>query len=101
MGKMRKVRDILMSANRRDMEDMERALQEAKVVAQIKADYVRDLARVCVETASALMSSLYNDDFGMAERMSAILLQNAEDTVAKARELRDDLGEIERFRRGY
>ncbi|MCD6139245.1 MAG: hypothetical protein J7J91_11890 [Deltaproteobacteria bacterium] len=98
---MRKVRDILMSANRRDMEDMERALQEAKVVAQIKADYVRDLARVCVETASAIISALRNNDVEVAGRMCDILLRDAEDTVAKARELRDDLGEIERFRRGY
>ena len=97
MGKMEDIREIIRATNLRSRDDMARAKEEIKEIITTKADYVRDLARLCEQNAEIILSALQHGDIKTAGRMCDIVVREANNLITKGIDLRRDIEEAEKI----
>ena len=101
MRKMRDIGEITKRANLRDSDDIARAKEKIKEIITAKADYVRDLARLCEQNAEIILSALQHGDIKTAGRMCDIVVREANNLITKGVDLRRGLEEAEPFLEGF
>ena len=94
---MRDIREIIRATNLRSREDIARAKEEIKHIITAKADYVRDLARLCEQNAEIILSALQHGDIKTAGRMCDIVVWEANNLITKGIDLRRDIEEAEKI----
>jgi len=94
---MRDIGEITKRANLRDSDDIARAKEEIKEIITAKADYVRDLAKMCEVDAIVLISALQHGDIKTAGRLCDIVVREANNLITKGVDLRRDIEEAEHF----
>ena len=97
MGKMEDIREIIRHTNMRDSDAIEATKIRIQQIITQKADYVRDLARMCVEAGNAMLSALQMGDTKTAGRMCDIVVREANNLITKGVDLRRDIEEAEHF----
>jgi len=94
---MEDIGEIVKRANLRDSDSIAETKERIREIITTKADYVRDLARLCEQNAEVMLSALEHNDFATAGRMCEILLREANNLITKGVVLRRDIEKAEHF----
>ena len=99
MGKMEDIREIIKATNIRDINEIGEAKKRIREILTTKAEYIRDIARMCETDAKVIISALLQNDMATAGRLCEEVVREAKNLVSKAMDLRRDIGEAEDFGR--
>jgi len=101
MGKMEDIREIIRHTNMRNSDAIEETKQHIKEIVRAKADYLRDIARMCEQMAEVLLTAIERSDFASAGRYCDIIVREGNNMVSKGMDLRRDIEEVGYFVEAY
>jgi len=88
---------MVKRTNLRDSDSIAETKEQIQQILREKAEYVRDLARVCEQNAEVMLSALQHNDFATAGRMCDIVVREANNLITKGVDLRRDIEEARHF----
>jgi len=94
---MRDIRDMIRETNMRDRDEIEATEERIREILREEADYVRDLAKVCEQSAEMLLSAVEHSDIKTAQRMCDYLVREANNLITEGIKLRRDMEECQYF----
>ena len=97
MRKMEDIREMVKRTNLRDSDSIAETKERIKEIIIAKADYMRDLARLCEQNAEIILSALQHGDIKTAGRMCDIVVREANNLITKGIDLRRDIEEAEKI----
>ena len=89
------IRDIVRAVDMRDDDAIAEAKKRIRQILIAKAEYMRDIARMCEVDAKVVISALLQNDFATAARLCEIVVREANNIVSKGMDLRRDIAEAE------
>jgi len=98
---MEDIGEIIKRVNLRDSDDIARAKEEIKEMLTTRAEYMRDIARMCEASADVLISALEENDMRHAKDMCETIVREANNLITKGMDLRRGLEEAEPFLEGF
>jgi len=101
IGKMEDIGEIIRHTNMRDADAIEETKQRIKEIVRAKADYVRDIARMCEQMAEVLLTTIERSDFASAKRYCDLLVREGNNIASKGMDLRRDIEEAGYFTEAY
>jgi len=101
IGKMENIREVIKRVNLRDSDDIARAKEEIKEMLTTRVEYMRDIARMCEQSADVLISALKQNDLRNAKDMCETIVREANNLITKGVDLRRGLEEAEPFLEGF
>ena len=97
MGIMEDIREIIRHTDLQDRDAIEATKIRIRQIITQKADYMRDLARMCVEAGNAMFSALQMGDIKTAGRICEIIMREANNIITKGTDLMRDIEEAKLF----
>jgi len=97
MREMEDIREMVKRTNLQDSDSIAETKERIREIITAKADYVRDLARICEQNAEVMLSALQHNDFATAGRMCDIVVREANNLITKGVDLRRDIEEAGHF----
>ena len=85
----------------RDSDAIEETKQHIKEIVRGKADYLRDIARMCEQMAEVLLTAIERSDFASAKWYCELLVRETNNMVSKGMDLRRDMEEVAYFWEAY
>jgi len=83
----------------RDNDAIAEAKERIHQILMAKAEYMRDIARMCIANADVVISALQQKDIATAERLCEAVVREADNLVSKGMDLRRDVAEAENLGR--
>jgi len=97
MGKMEDIGEIIKATNMRDINEVAEAKRRIREILTKKAEYIRDIVRMCEADAKVIISALLQNDMETARRMCDITVREAHNLIRKCADLRNGIEEIKRL----
>jgi len=88
---------MVKRTNLRNSDSIAETKEQIQQILREKAEYVRDLARLCEQNAEVMLSALQHNDFATAGRMCDIVVREANNLITKGVDLRRDIEEARHF----
>jgi len=99
MGKMEDIREIIKATDMRDRDAIAEAKERIRQILLTKAEYIRDITRMCLANAEVMISALQHNDTATAERMCDIVVREANNLITKGVDLARDIEKADKFGR--
>ena len=99
MGEMEDIREVIKATDMRDADAITEAKERIQQILREKAEYMRDIARMCLANTELMLSALEHNDNATAGRMCDLAVREANNLITKGVDLRRDMEEAEKFGR--
>ena len=94
---MEDIEEIIRHTNWRDGDAIAEAKERIRQILIAKAEYMRDIAKMCEVDANVMVSALLRNDIATAERLCEAVVRGANKLVSKGIDLRRDIAKAEDF----